>query len=64
VICDNTNTTKWEFEKYSAYAREFGYIVAIIELLHPTLEESVARNTHGVPAQALTRMMDRWEPSQ
>ena len=58
VILDNTNTCKWEFEKYKKVAQEHGYIISIVENLHPTIEESMARNTHGVPAEAIQRMVD------
>jgi tRNA uridine 5-carbamoylmethylation protein Kti12 len=63
VIVDNTNTTEWEYKKYASLAKEHGYIVAIVTMPHPTVEESVARNLHKVPAEAIERMLKRWEPS-
>jgi predicted kinase len=62
VICDNTNTTKWEYERYQKAAEEAGYIVSIISMPHPEPEVAAERNSHGVPLEAIKRMLKRWEP--
>jgi predicted kinase len=63
VIVDNTHTRKWEYEKYVDAAREAGYRVEIVEIPHIDPELAAERNTHGVPQEAIERMLDRWEPS-
>ena len=64
VVCDNTNTCKWEFEKYLQFAQDNGYITSIVELPHPPVEKAIERNSHGVPREAIDRMLARWEPNQ
>jgi len=61
VICDNTNTQKWEFEPYVRVARKEGYIVVFVKLDHPSAFVCAERNTHGVPMDAIQRMIERWE---
>jgi tRNA uridine 5-carbamoylmethylation protein Kti12 len=62
VICDNTNTTIKEFSKYLESARRRGYITAVIEMPHPSVEVAVERNLHSVPEEAIQKMLNRWEP--
>lgn len=61
VICDNTNTTRKEYIKYVEAARRSGYITSLISLPHPPIDVAVERNTHGVPEEAILKMMRRWE---
>ena len=60
VIVDNTNTQRFEYEKYQEYAQEHGYAVSFVTL--PLIPASVAaeRNQHGVPKEAIERMIKRW----
>jgi NEDD4-binding protein 2 len=68
VIIDNTNTQRWEFQKYLDAAEEFGYDVKI-ETLDPTnysedfTKELAERQkkTHNVPEQVIIDMLKRWE---
>ena len=68
VIIDNTNTQRWEFQKYLDAAEEFGYDVKI-ETLDPTnysedfIKELAERQkkTHNVPEQVIIDMLKRWE---
>lgn len=62
VVCDNTNVRCWQFEPYVRAAREKGYLVAIVNMPHPTVEEAVRRNKHGVPAGTIQKMICSWEP--
>jgi predicted kinase len=62
VICDNTNTTLWEFKKYLRTARRAGYITSVVTMPHPPIDIAVERNTHGVPREAIEKMLRRWEP--
>jgi hypothetical protein len=62
VICDNTNTTIWEFKKYLTEARRAGYVSSVITLPHPPIDVAVERNTHDVPRDAIEKMLRRWEP--
>jgi len=61
VVCDNTNSKRWEFAPYVEAAQKAGYAVAIVSLPHPPLEVAVARNFHRVPAEAIEIMIARWE---
>ena len=65
VVCviDNTNTMKWEYEEYEKMAESFGFMVQVISIdwdanAIPLYAE---RNTHGVPVEAIERMVARWE---
>lgn len=62
VIVDNTNTQKWEYEKYQKAAEEAGYQVEVISIPHIDPVVAAQRNTHGVPEVAIRRMIARWEP--
>lgn len=64
VICDNTNTTRKEWNKYASCADNRGYIVAHVTLPHPSIDEAAARNTHGVPKDSIKKMIRRWEPNR
>jgi len=61
VVCDNTNVKNAHWEPYAKIAREAGYLVAVVTMPHPTLEEALARNTHNAPACDIRHMMDEWE---
>lgn len=64
VIVDNTNTTLKEYRKYVESANDVGCRVAVIELDTPSKAAALrygARSLHRVPAQALLRMLSRWE---
>ncbi|HIJ51003.1 MAG TPA: AAA family ATPase [Nitrospinae bacterium] len=55
VIQSNTNTQKWEYEKYLDAAKEFGYAVQTITV------DGEFENAHGVPAEKVQQMRDRFE---
>ncbi|KAJ3155641.1 NEDD4-binding protein 2 [Geranomyces variabilis] len=67
VVIDNTNMCRWEAKPYVEAAVSEGYRVEVKE---PTTECWVARdvatmaerNTHGVDAQTIERMIARYEP--
>ena len=61
VIVDNTNTRRKEWRKYQDYAENAGYWVSFHVMPHPTIKEAVERNTHGVPADAIEKMIKRFE---
>ncbi len=62
VVCDNTNSQKWEYERYITAAKSEGYEVEVISLPHPLLKVCVIRNTHQVPLDVIKMMLDQWEP--
>jgi NEDD4-binding protein 2 len=62
VVCDNTNTTRSEYERYVKAAQKAGYLVSIVVLPHPSIEEALKRNGHGVPREIIEAMLKRWEP--
>lgn len=65
IIVDNTNTQAWEASRYVELAVSHGYQV---EFVQPKTdwafdaEECAKRNSHGVPLDAIKRMIARWEP--
>lgn len=61
VICDNTNTRRWNFERYVEAAYRAGYMVAFVVMPHPEAEVAAQRTTHNVPVVAIQRMIDEWE---
>ena len=61
VIVDNTNIKRWEFENYVKIAQESGYAIREINAPTPELEEALARNLHGVPEEAIRRMLEGFE---
>jgi len=61
VIVDNTNTQFKEYKKYLEYAESCGYWVSCHVLPHPTPEEAVERNTHGVPLEKIKEMIKRFQ---
>ena len=57
VIISNTFTQEWEMEAYYLLAKEFGYTVfsMIVENRHDGV------NSHGVPAEKLEQMKNRFQ---
>lgn len=62
VICDNTNSHRWEFQPYIDAAVKRGYRVEIVTMPHPNPEIAAKRNIHNVPADAIRAMIQKWEP--
>lgn len=63
VMIDNTNTTLKEMQPYLDIAKKYGYRVEFVEsdtTWKFDIEECARRNTHGVPKEAIQRMLDRW----
>ncbi|KAG2382045.1 hypothetical protein C9374_005837 [Naegleria lovaniensis] len=64
IIIDNTNTQKWEAKPYVMFAKQYSYEVKVLEPQTPWAKNAVElakRNQHGVPVEAIQRMLDRWE---
>jgi len=63
IIVDNTNTRKWEYEKYVKSAKSAGYEVVIDSLKDGgvSCEELFKRNVHGVPLETIKKMLARWQ---
>ena len=61
VVVDNTNTRKWEYQKYQQAAEAAGYQVEVISVPHISAKLAAQRNSHGVPESSIQRMIDRWE---
>lgn len=57
IVVANTFTQEWEMENYFSLAKEYGYIVhsVIVENRHGGVNE------HGVPAEKLEQMKNRFE---
>lgn len=57
IIVSNTFTQEWEMENYYKLAEQYGYQVysLVVENRHGGV------NQHGVPAEAVARMKDRFE---
>lgn len=56
IVVDNTNLQKWEISPYILAAAAHGIEDVEILNFHCSVEESIARNVHGVPAHAIERM--------
>lgn len=65
VVCvDNTNTQIWEMVPYVNLADTYGYHVRIVEANTPWRFDAdvlAEKNTHGVPREAIKRMIARYE---
>ncbi len=63
IVIDNTNTKKWEFQKYIQLANENNYSIHYENVFDggKTDEELFARNVHNVPLHTITNMRNRWE---
>lgn len=55
VVVANTFTQRWEMDPYIKAASQFGYEVRVIEA------KGSYQSVHGVPADAIERMRQRWE---
>jgi tRNA uridine 5-carbamoylmethylation protein Kti12 len=64
VICDNTNVKTAQYQAYVDAAELMGYMVVIVELVHPKPGVAYERNSHGVPLEVIERMISDWEPAQ
>ena len=61
VVVDNTNSQKWEYQKYVIAAEEAGYEVEIVNVPHIDPALAAQRNTHGVSEDIIRKMLARWE---
>jgi len=66
ILIDNTNTQRWEAKFYVERALEHGYQVKIREpetvwWLSRNVEQLAQKNQHGVPAEGIRNMVERWE---
>lgn len=61
VIVDNTNIRRRDFKRYVKAAGEAGYDVVEEVIPMPSIDVAVERNTHGIPREAIQRMIDRWQ---
>jgi len=67
IVIDNTNTTWREIQPYFSMAKDHGYDVSFAEPDTPwkfDAKELAKRNTHGVPAEVIQNMIDRWQPTE
>lgn len=56
VVVSNTFTRLWELEPYIILATRLGWRYSVIHM------ETRHGNEHGVPDEAIERMLARWEP--
>lgn len=64
IIVDNTNTQRWEAKPYAQLAQKFGYEWKVVEPETTWKKDAqilAEKNVHGVPREAIQRMLDRWE---
>lgn len=60
IVVDNTNTKLWEMKNYLETAARFGCEVKVVRLtVDPKI--AAARNLHGVPADKVQQMQDRFQ---
>jgi hypothetical protein len=55
IVVSNTFTQRWEMDPYLQLAAQHGYTVQIIEC------KGKFENMHGVPAETIEKMRQRWE---
>jgi tRNA uridine 5-carbamoylmethylation protein Kti12 len=58
VICDNTNTTLWEVERYVDIARDHNYSPIVVTVICD-LKAALERGTHDVPERVVRKMHNR-----
>lgn len=66
VIIDNTHVQAWEAREYVRAAMDYGYRVRFVEADTPWAKDAevcAARNQHGVPLDAIKRMLSNWQES-
>lgn len=61
IVIDNTNTRKWEMQRYYDAAVKAGYNVSVVRLVCDPAK-AAARNVHQVPADKVEQMASRFEP--
>jgi len=64
IIIDNTNTRKWEYQKYIDMANKHGYNIEekiIGGFSEEKIKEYAGRNIHGVPYEKIKEMAERFE---
>ncbi|CAF0832403.1 unnamed protein product [Brachionus calyciflorus] len=64
VIVDNTNIKYWEFKPYLSIAKEFNYIVLLIEPRTPhkfDLEKLFLLNKHNVPKEIIKNRLKEYQ---
>lgn len=67
VVIDNTNVTWGEVSPYVKMAKEAGYEISYAEPSTPwkfDVDELTRRNKHGVPKDAIQKMLDKWQPTE
>ncbi|XP_073843125.1 uncharacterized protein [Musca autumnalis] len=64
IIVDNTNMKAWEMLPYVKYGVQNGYLIEIIEpkpSWSKCAQKLSQRNMHGVPAEKIRQMMEKYE---
>ena len=62
IVVHNTGSRRWEREVYREIAEQAGAeYTEIFVNTNLTDEELAARNVHGVPANVIKKMRERWE---
>jgi len=66
IIIDNTNVKRWEAKNYVELAMQYNYEIEIREPDTPwwkskNVEELAQKTQHGVPADKIQKMLDRWD---
>lgn len=63
LIIDNTNIEAWEMKPYVGMAQQYGYQVQLVAVdVKNSPEELAARNKHGVPADVIGKMIEKYNP--
>ena len=61
-MLDDSNITSKEYASYLKAAKDAGYMVAVVDMPHPDLEEAQKKNAYGIKEEVLKDMIARWEP--
>jgi len=65
IVIDNNNVRAWEAKPYVQEGLRYGYRIEVREADAPwkfDVEELARKNKHQVPADAIQKKLDQWEP--
>jgi len=59
VVCDNTNTSKFEWSRYAKAAQDAGYALVDVYFEPGDIDDHDKRNTHRVPREILEKQKQK-----
>ena len=62
MVLDDSNITSKEYMGYLKLAKDAGYMVAVVDMVLPDIEEAKKKNAYGIREEVLKDMIAKWEP--